>query len=141
MHCCLSTSYPFCQQLARGVSFTSSIPICKDINGSPEQVFKYQHFVELLIASIKAGTIITIGTVNMGSVYVQYIFSPKVYKNLQRKQITIVGNSSDTIGEYWLLCVDISCLKNFAYIDCQSMFNKAFILEMTVPDRFLQGTY
>ncbi len=121
--------YLFCHQLARGASFTSSIPIRKDIDGSPEQVFKYQHFVDSFIASIEAGTIAAIGKVN-----------PKVYKNLQGMPTTIVGNSSDTIGEYSLLRVDISCLKNFAHIDCRLSFDAALVPGTTIPDRFLQGT-
>ena len=122
------------------MSFTESIPIRKDIDGSPEQVFKYQHFVRSLIASIEAGTIAAIGTVNMGSAYVQYIFNPKVYKDLQGKPTTIVGNSSDTIGEYSLLRVDISCIKNFVYIERQSAFDKSFILGATIPEEFLKYT-
>ncbi len=105
-----------------------------------EQVFKYQHFVKSLIASIEADTIAAIGTVNMGLAYVQYIFNPKVHRDLQGKPTTIVGNSLDMIGEYLLLRVNILCIKNFVYIERQSSFNKSFTLGATIPKESLKYT-
>lgn len=91
-------------------------------------MFKYQHFVKSMVAAIDAGTVAALATINLGSAYIQYIFSPKVHKNLEGKPVAIVGNSSNTIDEYSLLRIDISCLQSFIAIDKRSEFNNAYDL-------------
>ena len=76
----------------------------------------------------------------MGSAYIQYIFNPKVHRDLQGRPTTIVGNASDTVGEYTLLRVDISCLRSFAVIDKRSAFNKEYNLGEDIPSSFLSRT-
>ena len=129
-------------QLAKGSSFTESIPTRKDINGSSEQVFKLgPHFVDALVQAIEAGTIAAIGTVNVESACLQYVFAPRVYKNLKGVPQSIVGNASDTIGEYSLVVVDLSRVRSFAVIGKRASFHKDCVLGETIPvDPYLADT-
>lgn len=102
----------------------------------PNQEFKYQHFVMSLISSIKAEQVTAIATINKSSAYLQYIFSPKVYKNLQGKPTAIVGNASDAIEKFMLLHVDIMCFCSFITINKKSAFNTVLTLEKNIPDDF-----
>ena len=105
-----------------------------DINGSSEQVFKLgPHFVDALVQAIEAGTIAAIGTVNVVSACLQYVFAPRVYKNLRGVPQSIVGNASDTIGEYSLVVVDLSRIKSFAVIGKRASFHKDCVLGETIP--------
>ena len=44
-----------------------------DITGAPDQVFKFNNFLEYLLGGIKANTISAIGTLNSGSMCIQYL--------------------------------------------------------------------
>jgi hypothetical protein len=48
-------------------TYTASFPKRPDITGSPNQVFKFDIFLDCLIGGIKANNISAIGTINLGS--------------------------------------------------------------------------
>ncbi len=48
-------------------TYTASFPKRPDITGAPDQVFKFDNFLDCLIGGIKANTISAIGTINLGS--------------------------------------------------------------------------
>ena len=129
-------------QLARGTSYTDSIPIRKDVDGSSDQVFKLgRNSSDAIVEAIEAGNIAAIGTINIGSAYLQYIYAPRVYKNLRGRPKTIVGNVSNTIGEYSVVRIDISRLRSFAVIGKRSDFHADHVLGEDIPsDPYLVGT-
>ncbi len=53
--------------ITANTTYTASFPKRPDITGSPGQVFKFDNFLEHLIGGIKANTISTSGTINLGS--------------------------------------------------------------------------
>ncbi len=53
-------------------TYVTSFPKRNDITGSPDQVFKFDNFLDYLICGIRAKTIAAIGTINPGSLCIQY---------------------------------------------------------------------
>ncbi len=47
-----------------------------NITGAPDQVFKFNNFLDHLMGGIKANTISTIGTINPGSLCTQFLYAP-----------------------------------------------------------------
>ncbi len=84
--------------------------------GAPNQVFKFNNFVDHLIKGIKANTISTIGTINPGSLHTQYLYAPQILFNLAGKPIVLIGNSSNKMGKFSLITIDISSIRLFPYI-------------------------
>lgn len=83
-------------------TFTSSLPGRPDITGSPEQVYLYDNFRSAFISGIDNGTIAAIGTIDLGSSCLQYLFNLKVHRKLDGTITDIIGNSSNTTGEFSL---------------------------------------
>ena len=48
-------------------TYVTSFPKRSDITGAPDQVFKFDNFLNYLIDGIRANTIAAIGTINPGS--------------------------------------------------------------------------
>ncbi len=51
-------------------TYTGLIPKMSDITVAPNQVFKFNNFLDCLIGSIRGNTIATIRTINPGSLYI-----------------------------------------------------------------------
>ncbi len=47
-------------------TYTGSIPKRPDITGAPDQVFKFDNFLDSLIGGIRGNTVAAIGTINPG---------------------------------------------------------------------------
>jgi hypothetical protein len=56
-------------------TYTASIPKRPDITGAPDQVFKFDNFLDCLIGGIKAKTISVIRTINPGSLCTQFLYA------------------------------------------------------------------
>jgi hypothetical protein len=97
-------------------TYTASFPKRLDITGAPDQVFQFNNFLEHLIGGIKANTISTIGTINPGSLCTQYLYAPQIHFNLAGKPIAFIGNSSNKMGEFVLIKIDITSIHLFPYI-------------------------
>jgi hypothetical protein len=69
-----------------------------------------------LIGGIKANTISTIGTINLGSLCTQYLYAPQIQFNLASKPIAFIGNLSNKMGEFSLIKIDITSIHLFPYI-------------------------
>jgi hypothetical protein len=57
----------YSMSISSNTTYTASFPKRPDITGSPNQVFKFNNFLDRLIGGMKANTISAIGTINPGS--------------------------------------------------------------------------
>jgi hypothetical protein len=57
-------------------TYTGLIPKRSDIAGIPKQVFNFDNFLDHLMGNIKGNTIAVIGTINPGSLCIQYFYAP-----------------------------------------------------------------
>ena len=83
--------------------YTDSYQKRPDITGAPDQVFKFNNFLEYLLGGIKANTISAIGTLNSGSMCIQYLYAPQVHYDFSGTPLAIVGNSSNKKANLALL--------------------------------------
>jgi hypothetical protein len=102
--------------ITANTTYTASFPKRPDITGAPDQVFQFNNFLEHLIGGIKANTISTIGTINPGPLCTQYLYAPQIHFNLAGKPIAFIGNSSNKMGEFSLIKIDITSIRLFPYI-------------------------
>jgi hypothetical protein len=102
--------------ITANTTYTASFPKRPNIMGAPDQVFQFNKFMEHLIDGIKANTISTIGTINPGSLCTQYLYAPQIHFNLAGIPIAFVGNSSNKMGEFSLIKIDVTFICLFPYI-------------------------
>ncbi len=69
-----------------------------------------------MIGGIKANTISAIGIINPGSLCTQYLYAPQIHFNLAGEPIAFIGNSSNKMGEFSLIKIDITSIHLFPYI-------------------------
>jgi hypothetical protein len=98
------------------ITYTASFPKRPDITGAPNQVFKFNNFLDHLIGGIKANTISAIGTINPGSLCTQYLYAPQIHFNLAGEPIAFIGNLSNEMGEFSLIKIDVTSIRLFPYI-------------------------
>ncbi len=91
-------------------TYTAPFPKRPNITGAPDQVFQFNNFLERLIGGIKANTFSTIGTINPGSLCTQYLYAPQIHFNLAGKPIAFIGNSSNKMGEFSLIKIDVTSI-------------------------------
>jgi hypothetical protein len=72
--------------------------------------------LDRLIRGIKANTISAIGTINPGSLCTQYLYAPQIHFKLAGKSIAFIGNSSNKMGEFSLIKIDVRSIRLFPYI-------------------------
>ncbi len=73
-------------------TYMASFPKRPDITGAPDQVFKFDNFLDHLIGGIKANTISAIGTINLGSLCTQFLYAHQIHFNLAGKPVAFIGN-------------------------------------------------
>jgi hypothetical protein len=100
----------YSMSVTANTTYTASFPKRPNITGAPNQVFKFNNFLDRLIGGIKANTISTIGTINPGSLCSQYLYAPQIHFNLAGKPIALIGNSSNKMGEFSLIKIDITSI-------------------------------
>ncbi len=93
----------------------ASFPKRPDITGAPDQVFKFDNFLDCLIGGIKGNTISAIGTINPGSLCTQYLYAPQIHFNLAGNPIAFIGNPSNKMGEFSLIKIDVLSICLFPY--------------------------
>ncbi len=77
--------------ITANTTYTASFPKRPDIMGAPDQVFKFDNFLDCLIRGIKADTISAIGTINPRSLCTQFLYAPQIYFNLAGNLIAFIG--------------------------------------------------
>jgi hypothetical protein len=87
-----------------------------DITGAPDQFFRFDNFLDYLTAGVRAKTIAAIGTINPGSLCIQYLFAPQIHYDLSGTPIAFIGNSSNKKGECSMIKVNTESIRAFAYI-------------------------
>jgi hypothetical protein len=97
-------------------TYMASFPKRPNITGAPNQVFQFNNFLEHLIGGIKANTISATGTINPGSLCTQYLYTPQIHFNLAGKPIAFIGNSSNKMGKFSLIKIDVTSICLFPYI-------------------------
>ena len=102
--------------ITANTTYTASFPKRPDITGAPDQVFQFNNFLERLFGGIKANTISAIGTINPGSLCTQYLYAPQIHFNLAGKPIAFIGNSSNKMGKFSLIKIDVTSICLFSYI-------------------------
>jgi hypothetical protein len=70
--------------------YMTSFPKRNDITGAPDQVFKFDNFLDYLMGGIRAKTIAAIGAINPGSLCIQYLFAPQIHYNLSSTPVAFI---------------------------------------------------
>jgi hypothetical protein len=97
-------------------TYMASFPKRPHITGAPNQVFKFNNFLDRLIGGNKANTISAIGTINPGSLCTQYLYAPQIHFNPTGNPIAFIGNSSKKMGKFSLIKIDVLSISLFPYI-------------------------
>jgi hypothetical protein len=94
----------------------ASFPKRPNITGAPNQVFKFNNFLDCLIGDIKDNTISAIRTTNPGSLCTQYLYAPQIHFSLAGDPVAFIGNSSNKKGEFSMIKINIMSICLFPYI-------------------------
>jgi hypothetical protein len=111
--------------ITANTTYTASFPKRPDIMGAPNQVFKFDNFLDHLIGGIKANTISAIGTINPGSLCTQYLCAPQIHFNLAGKPIALIGNSYNKMAEFSLIKIDVTSILLFSYIKDKAIMDNS----------------
>ncbi len=93
-----------------------------------------------MIGGIKANTISTIGTINSGSLCTQYIYAPQIHFNLAGKPIAFIRNSSNKMGKFSLIKIDITSICLFPYIKDEATLDVSLNHGDNLPKELLSET-
>ncbi len=97
-------------------TYMASFPKSPNIMGAPNQVIKFDNFLDRLIGGIKANTISAIGTINPGLLCTQYLYAPQIHFNLAGNLMAFIGNLSNKMGKFSLIKIDVPSICLFPYI-------------------------
>jgi hypothetical protein len=97
-------------------TYVTSFPKRNNITGAPDQVFKFDNFLNYLTGGVRAKTIAAIGTINPGSLCIQYLFPPQIHYDLSGTPIAFIENSSNKKGKFSMIKVNVKSIRAFAYI-------------------------
>jgi hypothetical protein len=106
----------YSMSVTANTTFTAFSPKRPDITGAPNQVFKFDNFLDCLIGGIKANTMSAIGTINPGSLCTQFLYAPQIHFNLAGNSVAFIGNSSNKKGKFSLIKIDVTSFCLFPYI-------------------------
>ncbi len=93
-----------------------------------------------MIGGIKANTISTIGTINSGSLCTQYLYAPQFHFNLAGKPIAFIGNTSNKMGEFSLIKIDVTSIHLFPYIKDKAAMDVSLNHGDDLPKELLSKT-
>jgi hypothetical protein len=106
---------------------TKSFPKRGDITGSPEQAFHMldnrDKYYKYLLGGISAGTIVALGTIAPGGSF-QYLYAPQIYHDLGGEPISIIGTSSNMIGEFSCIYITLGDFKCFPFVEAAASMSK-----------------
>jgi hypothetical protein len=122
-------------------TYMASFPKRPNITGAPDQVFKFNNFLDRLIGGIKANTISTIiGTINLGSLCTQFLYAPQIHFNLAGKPIAFIGNLPNKMGEFSLIKIDVTSIRLFPYIKDKATMDDSLNHGDDLPAELLSKT-
>jgi hypothetical protein len=100
--------------------FTKSFPNRADITGSPKQAFNMQDshekYLTYVLGGITAGSIATLGSIATGGSF-QYLYAPQIHQDLGGQPIGIVGTSSNKMGKFSCIYMNLSNFKLFPFME------------------------
>jgi hypothetical protein len=123
--------------VSSALTYTGSIPKRSDIMRAPNQVFDSDNFLDRLIGGIKGTTIAAIGTINPGSLCIQYLYIPQIHYNLSGQPIAFIGNSSNKEGEFSLIKIKLHPFIFFLTSRIRRQWIAPSPMEMNSPRIFL----
>jgi hypothetical protein len=126
--------------ITANTTYMASFPKRPNITGAPDQVFQFNNFLERLIGGIKANTISTIRTINLGSLCTQYLYAPQIHFNLAGEPIAFIGNSSNKMGKFSLIKIDVTSTRLFLYITDKATMDVSLIHGDDLPKESLFET-
>ncbi len=102
--------------ITANTTYMASFPKRLDITGAPNQVFKFDNFLDCLIRGIKANTISAIRTINPGSLCTQFLHASQIHFNLAGNPIAFIGNLFSKMGKFSLIKINVTSVCLFPYI-------------------------
>jgi hypothetical protein len=126
--------------ITANTTYTASFPKRPDITGPPDQVFKFDNFLDRLIGGIKANTISAIRTINPGSLCTQFLYAPQIHFYLASEPIAFIGNPSNKMGNFSLIKIDITSIRLFPYIKNKATMDASFNHGDDLPAEVLSKT-
>ena len=121
-------------------TYTASFPKRNDITGAPDQVFKFDNFLDCLMGGIRANTIAAIGTINPGSLCLHYLFAPQIHYDLSSGPIAFIRNSSNKKGKFSMIKINVESIRVFAYIKDKATWTTDLIHGDDIPTDKLINT-
>ncbi len=106
----------YSMSITANTTYLASVPKRPNIMGAPNQVFKFNNFLDCLIGGIKANTISAIGTINPESLCTQFLYATHIHFNLAGEPIAFIGNLSNKMGEFSLIKINVTSIRLFPYI-------------------------
>jgi hypothetical protein len=119
--------------ISANTTYMASFPKRPNITGAPNQVFKFDNFLDHLIGGIKANTVSAIRTINLGSLCTQYLYALQIHFNLASNPIAFIGNSSSKKGKFSLIKIYVRSIRLFPYIKDKAAMDTNLTMEMTCP--------
>ncbi len=102
------------------IHFTKSFPKWADITGSPKQAFNMQDsrekYLTYVQGGITAGSIAALGSIATGGSF-QYLYVPQIHHDLGGQPIGIDGTSSNKMGEFNCVYMNLSNFKLFPLVE------------------------
>jgi hypothetical protein len=121
-------------------TYTASFPKRPNITGAPDQVFKFDNFLDRLIGGIKANTISAIGAINPGSLCTQYLYTTQIHFSLAGKLIAFIGNWSNKKGKFSLIKINVTFIRLFPYIKDKATMDNSLNHGDDLPKELLSKT-
>ncbi len=108
--------------------------------GAPDQVFKFNNFLDCLIGGIKANTVSAKGTINPGSLCTQFRYALQIHFNLAGEPIAFIGNLSNKMQEFSLIKIDVTSIQLFPYIKDKATMDNSLNHGDDLPTESLSET-
>jgi hypothetical protein len=118
------------------LTYTGSISKRPDITGAPDQVFRFDIFLDCLIFGIRGNTDAAIGTINLGLLCIEYLFAPQIHYNLFGKPIKFIGNLSIKEGEFSLIKINVDSIRFFLSSRIRQQWIVPSLMDMKLPWSF-----
>ncbi len=121
-------------------TYTDSFPKRSNITGAPDQVFKFDNFLDSLMGGIRANTIAAIETINPRSLCLHYLFAPQIHYDLSGGPIAFIGNPSNKKGKFRMIKINVKSIRACAYIKDEATWATNLIHGDDIPNDKLVNT-
>ena len=119
--------------------YSTSRSVDQAFTGSPRQVCVSTKGKDDLLNKIAAGSVAAVVSPDLRG-HADHIFAPKIHRDFDGDAKAIVGNASDTQGEYSLRSFDANDLKYFATVETNPTSDGRNCAPVELPTDVLEGT-